>query len=78
VIFGVIISICPKYAAVEPRPYYRRVGFNKTPVFSDIGFFRIAETDWSWTPLVADFDNDGKKDILFTNGFPKDITDHDL
>ncbi len=51
----------------------------KHPVFSDIGFFSgIAETDWSWTPLVADFDNDGKRDILFTNGFPKDITDHDF
>ncbi|HEX2608844.1 MAG TPA: VCBS repeat-containing protein [Flavisolibacter sp.] len=48
------------------------------PVFSDVGYFAgIAETDWSWAPLVADFDNDGKRDILFTNGFPKDVTDHD-
>ncbi|MES2648716.1 MAG: VCBS repeat-containing protein [Bacteroidota bacterium] len=49
------------------------------PVFADMGFYAgIAETDWSWTPLVADYDNDGYKDILFTNGFPKDITDHDF
>jgi hypothetical protein len=49
------------------------------PVFSDVGFFSgIAETDWSWTPLVADFDNDGLRDIIITNGFPKDITDHDF
>lgn len=49
------------------------------PVFADVGFLSgIAETDWSWTPLVADYDNDGFKDILFTNGFPKDITDHDF
>ncbi len=49
------------------------------PVFSDIGFFSgLAETDWSWTPLVADFDDDGNRDILFTTGFPKDITDHDF
>ncbi|MEP6928154.1 MAG: VCBS repeat-containing protein [Ginsengibacter sp.] len=49
------------------------------PVFADVGFFSgIAETDWSWNPLVADFDNDGFKDILFTNGFPKDIADHDF
>lgn len=48
------------------------------PVFGDIGFFaNIAETDWSWCPLVADFDHDGNKDIVFTNGYPKDITDHD-
>ncbi len=51
----------------------------KHPVFSDVGFYcGIAETDWSWTPLVADFDNDGNRDILFTNGFPKDVTDHDF
>lgn len=48
------------------------------PIFSDIGFFAgISETDWSWTPLVQDFDNNGYRDIIVTNGFPKDITDHD-
>ena len=29
-------------------------------------------------PLVADFDNDGYRDIIVTNGFPKDVTDHDF
>ncbi len=49
------------------------------PVFSDISFYSgIAETDWSWTPLVVDFDNDGYKDIIITNGYPKDVTDHDF
>ncbi len=49
------------------------------PVFSDIGFYSgIAETDWSWTPLVADFDNDGSRDLIITNGFPRDVTDHDF
>ncbi len=49
------------------------------PVFSDISFLAgIAETDWSWTPLVADFDRDGYKDLIITNGFPKDITDRDF
>jgi len=49
------------------------------PVFSDIGFFSgIAETDWSWTPLVTDFDNDGFRDLIVTNGFPADVTDHDF
>ncbi len=49
------------------------------PVFTDVGFFSgIAETDWSWTPLVADFDNDGYRDIIVTNGFPRDVTDHDF
>ena len=49
------------------------------PVFSDIAFYSgISETDWSWTPSVADFDNDGYRDIIITNGFPKDVTDHDF
>ncbi len=49
------------------------------PVFSQIGYFSgIAETDWSWTPLVADFDNDGFRDLVVTNGYPRDVTDHDF
>lgn len=49
------------------------------PVFSDISFFaNVQETDWSWTPLMTDFNNDGNRDILVTNGFPRDITDHDF
>jgi ASPIC and UnbV/FG-GAP-like repeat len=49
------------------------------PAFSEIGFYSgIAETDWSWTPMAVDFDNDGYRDIIVTNGFPKDITDHDF
>lgn len=49
------------------------------PIFSDVSFYAgIAETDWSWTPLVADFNNDGNRDIIVTNGFPKDVTDHDF
>jgi enediyne biosynthesis protein E4 len=38
----------------------------------------IAETDWSWTPLLTDFDNDGYRDLIVTNGFPRDVTDHDF
>ena len=49
------------------------------PVFSDIAFMGdVQETEWSWTPLMADFDNDGYRDIFVTNGFPKDVTDHDF
>jgi hypothetical protein len=48
------------------------------PVFSDIGFMAgIYQTDWSWCPLVADFDNDGYRDIIITNGLPRDVTDLD-
>ena len=49
------------------------------PIFTDIGFFSgISETDWSWTPLVQDFDGDGWRDIVITNGFPRDVTDRDF
>ncbi|MGE5418817.1 MAG: VCBS repeat-containing protein [Chloroflexota bacterium] len=49
------------------------------PVFSEIGYFAgITATDWSWTPLLSDFDNDGYRDLIISNGFPKDVTDHDF
>lgn len=38
----------------------------------------LYETEWSWSPLFADYDNDGDRDLLMTNGFPKDLTDKDF
>lgn len=49
------------------------------PVFSEVGFMAgIAETDWSWNPSIADFNNDTYRDIIITNGYPRDVTDHDF
>ncbi|MCU0408242.1 MAG: VCBS repeat-containing protein [Bacteroidales bacterium] len=49
------------------------------PVFSEIAYFAgIEATDWSWTSLLADFDNDGYRDLFIGNGFPRDITDRDF
>lgn len=46
--------------------------------FSEIAYHAgIAETDWSWAPLIADFDNDGWRDFYITNGLRRDITDWD-
>ena len=47
-------------------------------VFSEIGRMAgIATTDWSWSALFADFDNDGQKDIFIDNGYPKAVNDLD-
>ncbi len=47
--------------------------------FSDIGLFAgIAATDWSWSPLLADFDNDGIKDLFVTNGILRRPNDLDF
>jgi len=49
------------------------------PVFSEISFLTgMAETDWSWNASIADFDNDGQRDVIITNGYPRDVTDHDF
>lgn len=51
----------------------------KHPVFSDVSFYTgVAETDWSWNAAIADVNNDGNRDILITNGYPRDVTDHDF
>ena len=45
--------------------------------FSEIGYLAgIAATDWSWSALFADLDNDGRKDLFVTNGIyrrPNDL-----
>jgi hypothetical protein len=45
--------------------------------FSDIALYSgIAATDWSWSPLIADFDGDGCKDLFISNGIlhrPNDL-----
>ncbi len=52
---------------------------NGNGTFSEIGQLSgVYQTEWSWSPLFADFDNDGLRDLIVTNGFPKDITDRDF
>ena len=47
--------------------------------FSEIGQLAgVYETDWSWAPLFADFDNDGYKDLFIGNGIPNDVTNMDV
>ncbi len=47
--------------------------------FSEIAFYSgIAATEWSWTPLLADFDNDGYKDVFISNGIKGATNDMDF
>lgn len=46
--------------------------------FSDIAMMAgVHATDWSWSPLLADLDNDGWKDLFISNGIPGRPNDMD-
>lgn len=52
---------------------------NGNGTFSEIGQLSgISNTDWSWAPLFADYDNDGWKDLFVTNGYTRDFTNMDF
>lgn len=51
---------------------------NGDGTFSEVGRLAgIEATDWSWGALIADFDNDGNKDLFVANGILRDLTDQD-
>jgi len=65
--------------------YVKQYMFNSFQVniggesFSEIAnLMNIALTDWSWSPLLADFDLDGDKDYFVTNGFKRDARHRDI
>jgi hypothetical protein len=46
--------------------------------FVDISLYSgVSATDWTWSPLVQDFDMDGRKDLFFSNGIKKRLNDMD-
>lgn len=52
---------------------------NGNGTFSDVAQLAgVTSTDWSWAPLLADFDNDGYKDLFVTNGVKKNNRNSDL
>lgn len=47
--------------------------------FSEIAHLSgIAATEWSWAPLLADFNNDGHKDLFVSNGIKGATNDMDF
>lgn len=58
--------------------YHQGVTDNGDIIFSQISRMAgVADTDWSWTALFGDYNNDGWKDLLITNGYPKAVNDFD-
>ena len=52
---------------------------NGDGTFSEVGqLANVSNTDWSWSALFGDYDNDGYKDLFVTNGYVKDFTDMDF
>jgi hypothetical protein len=52
---------------------------NGDGTFSEVGQLSgVSNTDWSWSALFGDYDNDGNKDLFVTNGYLKDHTDMDF
>ena len=48
-------------------------------VFAEVGQLAgVHATDWSWGALLADFDNNGHRDVFVSNGVFKDVTDQDF
>ena len=51
---------------------------NGDGTFSETGQLAgISNTDWSWGPVLADFDNDGLRDVFIANGYRRDVTNLD-
>lgn len=52
---------------------------NGNGTFSETGQLAgVSNTDWSWAPLFADYDNDGWKDLFVSNGYLRDYTNMDF
>ncbi len=52
---------------------------NGNGTFSDVGCLAgVYQTDWSWSGLLFDMDNDGLRDLHVTNGYRREVTNRDF
>ena len=66
---------------LEPRQYMRNAMQVNTGTgkFIDIAFSTgLDSTDWTWTSIFGDLDNDGFEDVYFTNGIERNVQDSDI
>ncbi|MEO8069340.1 MAG: VCBS repeat-containing protein [Flavobacteriales bacterium] len=73
-----------KFWGVVKVGYHYQYMFNTLQMNNGNGTFSevaqqagVSKTDWSWTPMLADLDNDGWKDLVITNGYKRDMRDKD-
>lgn len=67
-------------ATAEPRQYMRNALYINTGTdrFREAAYLTgLADTDWTWTVKLADFDNDGRLDVFFSNGMSKNFNESD-
>ena len=74
-----------KFQSQLRNGYYHQVMRNMLQVNNGDGTFTelgqlagVSNTDWSWAALLADFDNDGWKDLFISNGYLRDYTNRDF
>lgn len=74
-----------QYALMIKRGFYHQNMRNMLQLnqgkglFAEIGQMSgISNTDWSWSALFLDADNDGEKDLFITNGYYRDYTNRDF
>lgn len=62
-----------------PQTMRNMLHLNQGSYFSEIGQLAgVSNTDWSWSVLAADYDNDGWKDLMITNGYMRNYLDMDF
>jgi hypothetical protein len=70
-----------KIERLKYHPQYARnmLQINRSgEYFQEVALYSgVAATDWSWTPLIADYDLDGQQDIFISTGIPRRPNDHD-
>lgn len=72
-----LIILGKKYGHQVMKNFLQRSNGDGT--FSDVAnMMGVEATDWSWSVLMADFDNDGYRDLHITNGYFRDYTNQDF
>jgi len=73
-----------KFFALAKAGYHYQYMFNALQLnngdntFSEIAQMSgVSNTDWSWTPLFMDLDQDGNRDLIVTNGLMKEMRNKD-